>query len=204
MGEGGSRDAAQLGKDPARPGRPASAPDSGRGTGRPSPNAGPDSRPLPQIPPRRHGGAMQAVHGPARPRRVRQDRPAYRPPSWGRYSAITHHSVKNEIKRQRLVDSARFTLDMIKWLGDDDLKQLIRRIEGEDHAGEYEPILLERFLNRFDIIARFYEDGSIDLSHVRQSYGEILKRFKTDDQIRKYLDQHKNLYKPLNKLCDEI
>ena len=120
------------------------------------------------------------------------------------YSAFTHNSVKNEIKRQRLMDSARLTLDMIKWLGDDDLKLLIRDIHRQDPAIKYDPVVLERLLNRFDIIARFYEDGSIDLSHIKQSYGEVLKRFNADDQIREYLDQHKDLYKPLNKLCDDL
>ena len=120
------------------------------------------------------------------------------------YSAFTHNSVKNEIKRQRLMDSARLTLDMIKWLGDDDLKLLIRDIHRQDPAIKYDPVVLERLLNRFDIIARFYEDGSIDLSHIKQSYGEVLKRFNADDQIREYLDQRKDLYKPLNKLCGEL
>ena len=120
------------------------------------------------------------------------------------YSAFTHNSVKNEIKRQRLMDSARLTLDMIKWLGDDDLKQLIRYIQRQDPTIKYDPVILERLLNHFDIIARFYEDGSIDLSHIEQSYGEVLKRFNADDQIREYLDQHKDLYKPLNKLCDDL
>lgn len=120
-------------------------------------------------------------------------------------SARTHNSVKNEMKRQRLMDSAHLTLDMIRWFEEENLKQLIRDIiERQDPDRKYDPYLLERLLNRFDMIARFYKDGSIDLSHVRQSYGEVLKRFKTDSQIRKYLDQHKNLYMPLIKLCDEL
>ena len=39
---------------------------------------------------------------------------------------------------------------------------------------------------------------------IEQSYGEVLKRFNADDQIREYLDERKNPHKPLNKLCGEL
>ena len=106
-------------------------------------------------------------------------------------------------KKQTKIDSANLSLELIKRVRETDFAGIVDDIFDEK-SKECNQITLERLLNHFDMIAKFYEDNLLDLKHITQIYGGLLRIIKTDTHIQTILKKDKKLYQPLIKLYNKI
>lgn len=86
---------------------------------------------------------------------------------------------------------------------ENDFSKIVNQIFDKETV-ECDRPTLERFLNHLDLIAKFYEDGLIDLDHVTQIYGGLIRRIMCDETIRKIIYEDPRLFKPLKNLHSEI
>ena len=106
-------------------------------------------------------------------------------------------------KKQVKIDSANLSLELIKRVREKDFADIVDKIF-DGKSRECNQITLERLLNHFDMIAKFHEDGLLDLEHVKQIYGGLINKIKNDSHIQIILKKDEKLFRPLIRSYDKI
>lgn len=106
-------------------------------------------------------------------------------------------------KRQTKIDSANLSLELIKRVREKDFADIVDQIF-DDKSNECDPVTLERFLNHFDMIAKFHEERLIDVAHITQIYGGLLRKIKNDTHIQSIIKKDEKLFQPLIRLYNKI
>lgn len=106
-------------------------------------------------------------------------------------------------KKQTKIDSAQLSLELIKRVRDKDFAEIVDCIF-DKKSKECDQVTLERLLNHFDMMAKFHEEGLLDVEHINQIYGGLLHKIKEDTHIQTILTKDKELFQPLIKLYNKI
>lgn len=106
-------------------------------------------------------------------------------------------------RKQTKIDSAQLSLELIKRVREKDFAEIIDKIFDEK-SKDCDNITLERLLNHFDMIAKFEEDGIIEIDHIIQIYGGLLRKIKTDSHIQLLLKKDEKLFRPLINLYCKV
>jgi hypothetical protein len=118
------------------------------------------------------------------------------------FAGITIIALHHDIKRRTKVQSAQLSLELVKRVREKDFAEIVDLIF-DNKSAQCDPVTLERFLNHFDMIAKFHEDDLIDIQHITQIYGGLLRRIKTDDHIQQILKKDEALFQPLIRLYNK-
>lgn len=108
--------------------------------------------------------------------------------------------IKKQMEIQSKLNSAQITLETIKRMREKDFKDLIDEIFDKKYNVPYNQPTMERFLNHLDMMARFHEEGSISMDHIKQVYGGLLKKICKDKQLKEFIEKDEELYSPLKRL----
>ena len=86
----------------------------------------------------------------------------------------------------------------------DDFRKITNGIL-DGKTADCDKIVLERYLNHFDMLAGFWEEGLLIKRHIAESYRNLLLNIKNDDYIQHFMkEKGERFYKPLKRLCNEI
>lgn len=118
-------------------------------------------------------------------------------------AGITAFFLWWQIHKQTKINSAQLSLELIKRVRDADFADIVDKIF-DGKSNECNSITLERFLNHFDMIAKFYEEKLLDLEHIIQIYGGLLRKIKVDDHIQTILNKDEKCFRPLIDLYNKI
>ena len=118
-------------------------------------------------------------------------------------AGITAFFLWYQIRKQTKVNSAQLSLELIKRVRDKDFAEIVDQIF-DGKSSICDAITLERFLNHFDMIAKFNEDKLLDIKHITQIYGGLLKKIKLDNHIQEILNENDGLFQPLIRLYNKI
>lgn len=119
------------------------------------------------------------------------------------FSLYTILATKTQITKQTKVNSAQLSLELIKRVREKDFADIVDNIF-DGKSNQCDAVTLERFLNHFDMIAKFHEDELLDIQHITQIYGGLLRRIKTDQHIQTILKKDEKLFLPLIRLYNKI
>ena len=114
--------------------------------------------------------------------------------------------TKEAMEREVKVNSARLIRDIhAPWRDDDKFKKLLARIR--KHEMDYTPDEIDRFLNKFDGIAMFWDDGTLTEPHVRSLFGANLRWIRNDACIYLHMEnarkEHPRTFSYLVKLLEQ-
>lgn len=116
---------------------------------------------------------------------------------------ITAIALGFQIRKQSRINSAQLSLELIKRVRDEDFAEIVDNIFA-GKSNECDPITLERFLNHFDMMAKFHEEKLLNLGHLIQIYGGLLERIKDDKYIQEKIQENKKLFQPLIRLYSKV
>lgn len=111
------------------------------------------------------------------------------------------------LRHQKKVESAKVLRELYKpWREDNELKDLLVRIS-DPHITSYDPIEIDRFLNKFEAIATFWDGDVLIGAHVKSTFSANLRWIRKDIFIQRYMDdakkKDKNTFSYLRKLLKE-
>jgi len=106
-------------------------------------------------------------------------------------------------RKQTKIDSAHLSLELIKRVREKDFAEIVDNIF-DDKSSECNDVVLERFINHLDMIAKFNEEKIINIDHISQIYGGLLRKIKTDSHIQLIIKKDEKLFIPLIKLYNKI
>ena len=115
-------------------------------------------------------------------------------------AGITIIALTYQIRIQRKATSANVSLDMLKLMREKDFRETVKFLKsGNVPNNQWDRDLeLTKLLNHFEDMAMFEEDGVLDLEHIRQMHGRVLKLIKnnvhTKRIIKEWSDEDPNFY----------
>jgi len=115
-------------------------------------------------------------------------------------AGITIIALTYQIRMQRKATSASVSLEMLKRMRDDDFRDTVKFLKSGTvpKSGWDKDLELLKFLNHFEDMAMFEEDGVLNFEHIKQMHGHILKLIKsnadTQRLIKKWSDEDPNFY----------
>jgi len=119
------------------------------------------------------------------------------------FSSYNVWRTETQVSKQTKVNSAQLSLELIKRVREKDFADIVDQVfDGKSNTCD--KITLERFLNHFDMIAKFHEDDLLDVEHITQIYGGLLRKIKNDAHIQAIITKDKTLFQPLIRLYDKI
>jgi len=119
------------------------------------------------------------------------------------FSSYNVWRTETQVSKQTKVNSAQLSLELIKRVREKDFADIVDQIF-DGKSSTCDKITLERFLNHFDMIAKFQEDDLLDVKHITQIYGGLLRRIKEDTHIQTILTNDKTFFQPLIRLYNKI
>ena len=119
------------------------------------------------------------------------------------FSAKSLWDSSKNTEKQTKINSARLSLELIKRVRDKDFAKIVDDIF-DKKSKNCNQITLERFLNHFDMMAKFHEENLIDIDHIKQIYGGLLQKIRDDEHIQEKIKKDNELYQPLIRLYNKI
>lgn len=119
------------------------------------------------------------------------------------FSSYNVWRTETQVSKQTKVNSAQLSLELIKRVREKDFADVVDQIF-DGKSDTCDKITLERFLNHFDMIAKFHEDDLLDVEHITQIYGGLLRKIKTDTHIHSIITKDEALFQPLIRLYNKI
>jgi len=95
-----------------------------------------------------------------------------------------HYQLKKQTKATS-TDILLRTLDRVR---EPDFKDTIGKILN-DKSTECDDVEIRKLLNYLEYIALFEDDDVLDMNHIYQMHGAILKKIKTDKHVQKIMKE---------------
>ena len=119
------------------------------------------------------------------------------------FSSYNIWRTETQISKQTKINSAQLSLELIKRVREKDFADIVDNIF-DGKSDQCDAITLERFLNHFDMIAKFHEDKLLEMQHIIQIYGGLLRKIRDDKYIQTILKKDEKLFPPLICLYTKI
>jgi len=104
------------------------------------------------------------------------------------FAGITVIALHYQIKKQTKATSTGILLKTLDRVREPDFKDTIGKILN-DKSIECEDVEIRKLLNYLEYIALFEDDGILDMNHICQMHGAILKKSKTDKHVQKIMSE---------------
>ena len=140
--------------------------------------------------------------------------------------ALIHRQVKSQvlnIEHQNKVASANLLWNFIRRLQEDDFRAANKSIKNDDpittlihisfdytvgSIDEKYDVLIPRFLNHFDRMSVFEEDGVVMLKQIEEMFGTYIRNIKNSDNVKKFIENRQEKvpkdFIPLQRLLEKI
>lgn len=119
------------------------------------------------------------------------------------FSSYNVWRTETQVRKQTKVNSAQLSLELIKRVREKDFADIVDNIF-DGKSDQCDAVTLERFLNHFDMMAKFNEDKLLEMQHIIQIYGGLLRKIRDDKHIQAILKKDEKLFQPLICLYTKI
>ena len=112
----------------------------------------------------------------------------------GAVAGVIWRANRRHLQQQKEVDSARLARDLHRpWRNSPNFKKFLAEVNNPD-IKDYDPELLDAFLDTFEVIATFWYTGSLNNTHTRSLFSANLKTIREDNHIMGHIKtaQQKN------------
>ena len=122
-------------------------------------------------------------------------------------AGITIIALHTQIKKQSKTTSSDVLLKTLERVREPDFQDTIRKILA-DQSEECEDIEIRKLLNYFEYVAVFEDDGVLELNHIIQMHGAVLRKIRNDEYVQNMINNLVNdnpkLYTYLRRLLGAI